>query len=79
MKYKNREEFLNKLYNNIYGRSSNAHIRKSDSPTEKIKYLEQVERTHDIVKNDVHKMETLKQFYYDKYIISRKLYELVRN
>lgn len=37
MKYKNREEFLNKLYNNIYGRSSNAHIRKSDSPTEKIK------------------------------------------
>ena len=39
MKYKNREEFLNKLYNNIYGRSSNAHIRKSDSPTEKKKVI----------------------------------------
>ena len=43
---------------------------KSDSPTEKIsKYLERLERAHDIAKDNPHKMEILKQFYYDKYVI----------
>ena len=44
--------------------------KKGDSPTEKIsKYLERLERVHDKVITSNHKMEILKKFYYDKYII----------
>ena len=71
MKYKNGEEFLNSLYNNMHMEDAVMHTaEKSDSPTEKIsKYLERLERTHDIAKDNNHKMEVLKQFYYDKYVI----------
>ena len=71
MKYKNGEEFLNSLYNNMHMEDVVMHTaEKSDSPTEKIsKYLERLERTHDIAKDNPHKMEILKQFYYDKYVI----------
>ncbi len=71
MKYKNGEEFLNNLYNNMHMEDAIMHTaEKSDSPTEKIsKYLERLERTHDIAKDSPHKMEVLKQFYYDKYVI----------
>ena len=71
MKYKNGEEFLNSLYNNMHMEDAIMHTaKKSDSPTEKIgKYLERLERVHDIAKDSPHKMEVLKQFYYDKYVI----------
>ncbi len=71
MKYKNGEEFLNSLYNNMHMEEAIMHTaEKSDSPTEKIgKYLERLERTHDIAKDNPHKMEVLKKFYYDKYVI----------
>ena len=71
MKYKNGEEFLNSLYNNMHMEDVVMHTaEKSDSPTEKIsKYLERLERTHDIAKDNPHKMEVLKKFYYDKYVI----------
>ena len=71
MKYKNGEEFLNSLYNNMHMEDVVMHtVEKSDSPTEKIsKYLERLERTHDIAKDSPHKMEVLKKFYYDKYVI----------
>ena len=71
MKYKNGEEFLNSLYNNMHMEEAVMHTaEKSDSPTEKIsKYLERLERTHDIAKDNPHKMEILKQFYYNKYVI----------
>ena len=71
MKYKNGEEFLNSLYNNMHMEEAVIHTgEKNDSPTEKIsKYLERLERTHDIAKDNPHKMEVLKQFYYNKYVI----------
>ena len=71
MKYKNGEEFLNSLYNNMHMEETVMHTaEKSDSPNEKIsKYLERLERVHDIAKDNPHKMEVLKQFYYDKYVI----------
>ena len=71
MKYKNGEEFLNSLYNNMHMEDVVMHTaEKSDSPTEKIgKYLDRLERVHDIAKDNNHKMEVLKQFYYDKYVI----------
>ena len=71
MKYKNGEEFLNSLYNNMHMEEVVMHTaEKSDSPTEKIgKYIERLERVHDIAKDSPHKMEVLKQFYYDKYVI----------
>lgn len=71
MKYKNGEEFLNSLYNNMHMEEAIVHTaEKSDSPTEKIgKYIERLERVHDIAKDSPHKMEVLKKFYYDKYVI----------
>ena len=71
MKYKNGEEFLNSLYNNMHMEDAVMHTaEKSDSPTEKIrKYIERLERVHDIAKDSPHKMEVLKKFYYDKYVI----------
>ena len=71
MKYKNGEEFLNSLYNNMHMEDAVMHTaEKSDSPTEKIgKYIERLERVNDIAKDSPHKMEVLKQFYYDKYVI----------
>ena len=71
MKYKNGEEFLNSLYNNMHMEDAVMHTaEKSDSPTEKIsKYLERLERTHDIAKDNPHKMEVFKKFYYEKYVI----------
>ena len=71
MKYKNGEEFLNSLYNDMHMEEAVMHTaEKSDSPTEKIgKYIERLERVHDIAKDSSHKMEILKQFYYDKYVI----------
>ena len=54
MKYKNGEEFLNSLYNNMHMEDVVMHTaEKSDSPTEKIsKYLERLERAHDIAKDN---------------------------
>ena len=71
MKYKNGEEFLNSLYDNMHMEEVVMHTaKKGDSPTEKIsKYLERLERVHDKAITSNHKMEILKKFYYDKYII----------
>ncbi len=71
MKYKNGEEFLNSLYNNMHMEEAVIHAgEKNDSPTEKIgKYIERLEKVHDIAKDNPHKMEVLKQFYYNKYVI----------
>ena len=73
MKYKNGEEFLNSLYNDMHMEDVVMHTaEKSDSPTEKIsKYLERLEIVHDIAKDSPHKMEVLKKFYYDKYVIKK--------
>ena len=71
MKYKNGEEFLNNLYSNMHMEDVVMHhTEKSDTPTEKIgKYLNRLERVHDKAKDSKHKMDILKSFYYDKYVI----------
>ena len=71
MKYKNGTEFLNKLYRNMYLSDVVMHAaKKSDTPTERIdKYLNRLEDVHNIAKTNRHKMDLLKKFYYDKYVI----------
>lgn len=71
MKYKNGEEFLNSLYSNMHMEEEVMHkALKSDSPDEKIrKYLDRLENAHDMAFTSPHKMEILKKFYYDKYVI----------
>ena len=71
MKYKNGSEFLNSLYQDMHMEDVIMHTAdKGDSPTEKIeKYFDRLERVHDIAKETPHKMEILKKFYYDKYVI----------
>ena len=71
MKYKNGEEFLNKLYREMY--ISNEVMHKadpSDAPEEKIrKYISRLEHAHELSKKSEHSLELLKKFYYDKYLI----------
>lgn len=71
MKYKNGEEFLNHLYSDMHREESVMHTaNKSNTPVEKIeKYLNRLERVHDKASKNSHKMEVLKKFYYDKYVI----------
>ena len=71
MKYKNGEEFLNRLYSNLHIEEVVMHTaNKSDMPVEKIeKYLSRLERVHDKAIENSHKLEVLKKFYYDKYVI----------
>ena len=71
MVYKNGEEFLNHLYSDMHREESVMHTaNKSNTPVEKIeKYLNRLERVHDKASKDSHKMEVLKNFYYDKYVI----------
>ena len=71
MVYKNGEEFLNHLYSDMHREESVMHTaNKSDTPVEKIeKYLNRLERVHDKASKNSHKMEVLKKFYYDKYVI----------
>ena len=71
MKYKNGEEFLNKLYKRMHLEKEVMHTAtKNDTKEEKItKYLERLEKTHTIASSNDHKMDILKKFYYDKYII----------
>ena len=71
MKYKNGEEFLNKLYREMY--ISNEVMHKaipSDTPEEKIrKYISRLEHAHELSKKSEHSLKILKKFYYDKYLI----------
>ena len=69
--YKNGSDFLNKLYSNMHMEKSIMHTaRKSDTPEEKIsRYLDRLERIHNRAKDDKHKMDILKEYYYKKYII----------
>ena len=71
MKYKNGEEFLNKLYREMH--ISNEVMHKSspsDTPEEKIrKYISRLEHAHELSKKSEHSLKILKKFYYDKYLI----------
>ena len=73
MKYKNGEEFLNKLYREMH--ISNEVMHKadpSDTPEEKIrKYISRLEHAHELSKKSEHSLELLKRFYYDKYLIKK--------
>ena len=71
MKYKSGEDFLDKLYQNLHlSPAVMKTAEKSDSKEQKIaKYLDRLERVHDMAKDNTHKMEVLKKFYYDKYVI----------
>ena len=71
MKYKNGEEFLNKLYSDMHMEEIVMHTAsKSDSPTDKIsKYLNRLEKVHNRAQDNSHRMSILKKFYYDKYVI----------
>ena len=73
MKYDTGEEFLNKLYREMY--ISNEVMHKadpSDAPEEKIrKYISRLEHAHELSKKSEHSLELLKKFYYDKYLIKK--------
>ena len=71
MKYQNGEDFLNHLNKNMHNEDIVMHTAsKSDTPEEKIKkYMERLEKNHNKAKDNKHKMNILKQFYYNKYVI----------
>ena len=71
MKYKNGEEFLNKMYTNMYLEETvKNHTTNKDTPAGKIgKYIERLDRIHKEAKDNERKLHVLKKFYYDKYII----------
>ena len=71
MKYQNGEDFLNHLNKNMHNEDIVMHTAsKSDTPEEKIKkYMERLEKSHNKAKGNKHKMNILKQFYYNKYVI----------
>jgi len=71
MSYKTGEEFLNKLYRDMHMSDVVMHTaEKQDSPEKKIsRYMERLENVHEIAKGNSHKMNLLKQFYYQKYVI----------
>ena len=71
MKYQNGEDFLNHLNKNMHNEDIVMHTAsKSDTPEEKIKkYMERLEKSHNKAKDNKHKMDILKQFYYNKYVI----------
>lgn len=71
MKYKSGEEFLNKLYSEMYKEYTvSRSASKNATPTDKISgYLERLEDIHNSVKDNEHKLNLLKQFYYEKYVI----------
>ena len=73
MKYKNGEEFLNKLYREMYISNEVMHkASPSDAPEEKIrKYISRLEHAHELSKKSEHSLELLKKFYYDKYLIKK--------
>ena len=71
MEYKNGTDFLNKLYKDMHMSDAVMHTKeKGDTPVEKIdRYLNRLEKVHDIAKTNEHKMNLLKKFYYEKYVI----------
>lgn len=71
MKYQNGEEFLNHLNKNMHTENIVMHTAsKSDTPEEKIrKYMDRLEKSHNKAKENKHKMNRLKQLYYNKYVI----------
>ena len=71
MKYVSGEQFLNKLYSDMYLEYIvSCKTFNGDTPEDKIeKYITRIENVHNIAKLSKHKMELLKTFYYNKYII----------
>ena len=68
-------KILNKLYKDMHmsGIVMNT-AEKSDTPSGKIdRYLNRLEGIHDIARANEHKMDLLKRFYYDKYVIKEFL------
>ena len=50
--------------------NDNNTAEKGDKPEKKIeRYMDRLERVHEKAKESPHKMEVLKKFYYDKYVI----------
>ena len=73
MKYKSGEEFLNLLYKNMHMSDIVMHTAsKGDTPVKKIeKYMDRLDKIHDIAKTNEHKMNLLKEMYYKKYVIKK--------
>ena len=71
MKYQTGEDFLNHLNKNMHMEDVVMHTANpSNTPEEKIgKYLERLEKSHNKAKEAEHKMNILKQLYYNKYVI----------
>lgn len=71
MRYKTGEEFLNTLYKDMYKSDIVMHKANADETSEEkiSRYIERLEKAHNMAKNNKHKMDVLKQFYYDKYVI----------
>jgi len=67
------EKFLDKLYQNLHTSDIVMHTKeKSDSKEEKIKkYMDRLNKVHDIASRNEHSMELLKKLYYDKYVIKK--------
>lgn len=70
MQYISGESFLNELYSNMHEEKIVSHgSSKIDSPEEKIAtYISRLENVHNRAK-EKNKFDTLKYYYYDKYII----------
>lgn len=71
MKYESGEDFLNKLYTDMHMSDVVMHTAtKSDTPTKKIgRYMQRLEKVHDIASTNQYKLTLLKKFYYDKHVI----------
>ena len=67
MNYETGEEFLNKLYKDMY--MSDVVMHTAEKQDRISKYMERLENVHEIAKSNSHKMDLLKQFYYQKYVI----------
>lgn len=64
-------DFLNKLYQDLHMSKEVMHTAsKSDTPQQKIeKYLDRLDKVHNMANTKPHRMDLLRQFYYDKYVI----------
>ena len=71
MKYNSGEDFLNTLYKNLHMEEVVMHTAsRSDNPEAKIaKYMKRLEDAHKMASDNKHKLDILKEFYYQKYVI----------
>ena len=70
MKYQNGYSFLNNLYKDMYAYDSVKKVSNSDKKEDRIlQYINKIQKIHESIKNDKHKVQILKKLYYEKYII----------